>query len=87
MPDVSPGLADSDKLVGLPKAYFIVCEMDPIKDDGLLYSERLKRAGVQVEVNYYEGYHGIVAEIDEISGYQVARAMLDDLIKYIKANI
>ena len=61
--------------------------MDPIKDDGLLYSERLKSVGVQVEVKYYEGFHGILSLVDKINGFQLARQMLTDLVAYIKTNL
>ncbi len=61
--------------------------MDPIKDDGLLYSERLKSAGVEVKVNYYDGFHGILSLIDQTHGFQLAREMLSDLVAYIKTNL
>lgn len=43
--DVSPILADINELRGLPKAYFIICEWDTVKDEALMYAERLKLAG------------------------------------------
>ena len=44
--DLSPGLADEHNLKGLPKTYFILVEWDTFKDQGLIYSERLRRAGI-----------------------------------------
>ena len=85
--DLSPGLADLEILKGLPKAFFILCEMDPVKDDGLVYSERLKSAGVSVDVKIYDGYHGILTQIDQVNGYQVSRDMFEDLVKYIHLNL
>ena len=86
-PDMSPGLSDIEKLRGLPPAYFILCEMDPIKDDGLIYSERLRQAGVPVQVNLYDGFHGIVSQIDDTIGFQLARDMLNDLVNFISINV
>lgn len=43
--ELSPLLADLNQLKGLPKAYFIICEWDALKDEGLMYAERLKSAG------------------------------------------
>jgi hypothetical protein len=62
--------------------------MDPLKDESFIYLERLRKAGVQVELGFYEdGFHGIVTMIDQDIGFNVARKMLDDLIKYIAKNI
>ncbi len=86
--EFSPGLADHNDLNGLPAAYFIISEMDPIKDEGLIYSERLRNAGVKVNVNYYEyAYHGIIQMMNKSNGFQVARDMLNDLIDHIKVNV
>ena len=86
--DISPGLVDAHKLKRLPKAYFVLCEMDPLKDEGFIYSERLLKQGVEVEVAFYEHcYHGIAPMVDKDFGFLLANKMQDDLIKYIKANI
>jgi arylacetamide deacetylase len=84
-PEISPGFADSEKLIGLPKAYFILSGFDILKDDGLLYAERLRKAGVDVQIKYYENsFHGISQIINKKVGPQVARDMLDDLVVEIK---
>jgi acetyl esterase/lipase len=50
----------------LPKAYFLVLEWDTLKDQCLIYAERLKSNNVPVEVSFYEnGYHGMVPFIDQ----------------------
>ncbi len=41
--DLSPIM--SENLTGLPKTYFIIAEWDTLKDEGLLYAQRLKSAG------------------------------------------
>ena len=52
--DLSPLLADKSFLIGLPKAYLIIFEWDYLKDEGILYAERLKEAGVDVKIAFYE---------------------------------
>ena len=86
--EASPALAEPEVLKLMPKTYFIVLEWDTLKDQGLIYAERLKENGVEVEVAFYEdAYHGMVPFIDELIGYSLSRKMLDDLVKYIKKNI
>jgi acetyl esterase/lipase len=88
-PSVSPLLADHDKLSGLARALIVSVENDPIKDEGLLYAERLKKAGVDVDVVFYDNgaYHGIATQIEKRGGYQKARDMQDDLINYLSSNL
>ena len=86
--DVSPGLAELSKLKGLPKAYFIICEWDSLKDEGLIYAERLKMAGVKVDTAYYEdSFHGSVSFIGSTTGLNRSKQMNSDLIDYLKNNL
>ncbi|SDT13438.1 acetyl esterase [Paenibacillaceae bacterium GAS479] len=53
LPDVSPLLAE--ELGGLPPTLVVTAELDPLRDQGKLYAERLQASGVPVEYRCYDG--------------------------------
>lgn len=86
--DISPCLADDEIIKRLPKAYFVLVEQDELKDEGLIYSERLRRNGVNVDVVLYDkAFHGMIAAISDMFYSTVAKKMVDDLIDYLRKNV
>jgi acetyl esterase len=58
-PYLSPACAKS--LAGLPPAYVMTCEVDPLRDEGEAYAEALRKAGIAVKSKRYPGVcHGFV---------------------------
>ena len=56
-PYASPARAGD--LSGLPPAYVMTCEHDPLRDEALIYATRLMQAGVPVDLHNYPGtVHG-----------------------------
>lgn len=87
-PQVTPLFAEHKSLIGLPKTYFVITEWDSLKDEAILYSLRLKDAGVDVNVKFYEdGFHGIALLVGELTGYQLADKIIRDMIGYIEQNL
>lgn len=46
----------ADDLSGLPPAWILTCGADPLRDDGTVYAERLRGAGVAVTEERLEGH-------------------------------
>lgn len=56
---ISPLAAEA--LSGLPPALVVVLDVDPLRDEALAYADRLREAGVEVEVLKYDNLaHGFV---------------------------
>lgn len=75
-PYAAPARAES--LAGLPPAYVMTCEFDPLRDEGIAYAQRLLLAGVSTELHQFAGtFHGFDLVAAEAA---VARRAVDDQI-------
>jgi acetyl esterase len=71
-PWVSPMHA---KLEGLPPAFVLTAECDPLRDQGEAFARRLQAAGVQTTVKRYEGmFHPFFSLAGIIDGAKTAMA-------------
>jgi len=52
--EASPLLVPKEWFKKVPRAWIAVCELDILRDEGLAYAERLREAGVDVEVKIYQ---------------------------------
>ncbi len=79
-PRVSP--IKRGDLTGLPPALVLTAEFDPLRDEGELYGERLRKAGVAVTVSRYAGAnHGFVQNFGWIPEYHRAFEETADFLR------
>jgi acetyl esterase len=79
-PDASPLRAGD--LSGLPPAVIVIAEHDPLRDEGLAYADRLRAAGVPVQVRHHHDLmHGFVAYQGLIDAAERELEALGDLIR------
>lgn len=68
-PEALPIYATTEQLRGLPPALVITAGLDPLKDEGTQYAQKLRAAGVTVDVKNYEGvtheFFGMGALVDK----------------------
>jgi acetyl esterase len=75
-PRVSPIRADD--LSGLPPAFVLTAQYDPLRDQGIAYADALRAAGNDVAMTTYEGlFHGFISMFDLIDA---GKAAFDDAI-------
>lgn len=79
-PLVSP--IKREDLSGLPPALIVTAEHDPLRDEGELYGQRLREAGVSATVERYAGAtHGFVANFAWIPEYGRVFARTRDFLR------
>ena len=67
----------------LPGTYIETTEFDCLHDEGQAYAEKLKQAGVNVEINETEGtFHGYDAAIDT----QIVKQQIDRRISFLRSG-
>jgi acetyl esterase/lipase len=83
--DVSPYAAPMraadkpDGLAGLPPAYVLACEFDPLRDEDIAYAIALMAAGVSVDLRVaagtYHGYDEMAAAISKRTTSEIAETL------------
>ena len=82
---ISPLFTDLNDLARLPKTYMIICEWDGLKDEGLMFSERLRQANVDVNVAYYETcFHAMINMMDK---FNKTHSIVADLNSFLKKSL
>lgn len=76
--------ARAGDLSGLPPAFVVACEFDPLRDEGIGYAHRLIQAGVRTELGYYPGtFHASIA----VAEAAVSRRILADQVAALRHGL
>ena len=85
-PDASPLLRENMR--GLPPAYIITAQYDPIRDDGIMYARRLEKAEVDVTWKHYDnGVHGMFSIFAGPTSLQAGRQSVQDFIDFARNKL
>ncbi|NWH56799.1 AAAD deacetylase, partial [Geococcyx californianus] len=83
----APLLASDAQLQGLPITYILTCEHDILRDDGVMYTERLRAAGVQVTHDHANTFHGAMTFISPPANLAVGHRLLNRYIEWLNENL
>jgi acetyl esterase len=81
-PHASPLLAKDHS--NFPPATIITAEMDPLRDDGKLYADKLKKAGVLTNYHFYRGMIQAFVSADKVLSQ--AHKALDEIATDLKIS-
>ncbi|XP_070564097.1 arylacetamide deacetylase-like [Ptychodera flava] len=85
-PYFSPLLADD--LSGLPYTYVLTAQFDVLRDEGILYAKRLKKAGVNVGLNNVpDGFHGMLNLGFDFDGFEIGKRIRKDVATVIRNKL
>lgn len=74
---------EAESFEGLPPAYIETAEFDCLHDDGILYAEKLRSAGIEVILNETKGtMHGF----DIVQNATETKKALKERIDFMKKN-
>lgn len=84
----APLLAGPEVLAKCPRAYIITCEHDVLRDDGMMYAQRLQDAGVKVTSDHYEdGFHGCLSFSTWPLEFDVSKRVVRGYFSWLKNNL
>ncbi|XP_023788489.1 arylacetamide deacetylase [Cyanistes caeruleus] len=87
-PRASPLLASEARLRHVPPAYILTCEHDVLRDDGIMYAERLRATGVPVTHHHAkDAFHGAVTFLLWPFKLAVGHRLFDACLDWLKEHL
>lgn len=87
-PLISPMIADDDTLKGYPFTYIMTCGYDFIRDEGIMFYEKLKHLKVETELAHYpEGFHNALMFPHGPLKMDVGVKIVADIVRILKQKL
>ncbi|XP_052072246.1 arylacetamide deacetylase-like isoform X1 [Mytilus californianus] len=87
-PLISPLIADDETLLGLPFTYIMTCGYDFIRDDGIMFHEKLKYLNVKTELAHYpEGFHNALMFPHGPLKMDIGVKIIADIVRILKNKL
>ena len=87
-PYIAPLMADEDMLIGLPRAYVMTCGYDIIRDDGIMFAERLKHANVPVILhNHATAYHFSIGYSGGPFSLTTGKQIVQGIVNFLREHL
>ena len=78
----------ADDLTDLPPSYVLTAEFDTLRDEGILYAQRLEEAGGVVVHDYFaKGWHGMVSGLDGVFSFDITKHAMNNITRFIEKQI
>ncbi|NWU82601.1 AAAD deacetylase, partial [Onychorhynchus coronatus] len=87
-PRAAPLLASEARLRRLPRTYLLTCEHDVLRDDGVMYAQRLRAAGVSVTHRHArDAFHAALMFLWWPFDLAVGHRLLDGYVRWLQENL
>nr|XP_033814578.1 arylacetamide deacetylase [Geotrypetes seraphini] len=86
-PRAAPLLVEDAKLARLPQTYIMTCMYDVLRDDGIIYAQRLRKAGVEVTHDHYDTFHGVLLFLSFPTDLSIAKTMADRYLNWLNEKL
>lgn len=87
-PYLSPLMAEDSLLRGLPRAYIMVTGYDIIRDDGIMYANRLRHNGVPVHlVNHRTSFHNALLLVEGPLALGISAETVNSITNFMQTYI
>lgn len=87
-PYICPLMATRMMLEDLPRAYVMTAGYDLIRDDGIMYAERLKDAGISADlVNHKSSFHNALTFVEGPLALGVAKQTIQGIVNYLHLHL
>ncbi|XP_077204511.1 neutral cholesterol ester hydrolase 1 isoform X2 [Paroedura picta] len=84
----APLLVEKQVLRLQPKTYILTCEIDILRDDGIMYAKRLEDAGVEITLDHFEDcFHGCMIFTIWPTRFSAGIRTRDSYIQWLGENL